>query len=41
MNERREKIFRIFKNLFRISMDKLEETNKKALYEDGIINYFN
>lgn len=35
-DERKERIFRIFKNLFRISLDKLENFNKKRLYEDGI-----
>lgn len=37
-SEGREKIFRIFKALFRASLDKLENLNKKKLYEDGIKN---
>jgi len=34
--ERREKIMRIFKNLFRSSLDRIENVDKKMLYEDGI-----
>jgi hypothetical protein len=33
--ERRERILSIFKNLFRSSLDRIENVNKKKLYEDG------